>query len=193
MRLPVTGLLILALVLAGCGRMRESRLNPFNWFGRSQETTVVATDPIVPGRPGDPRILVAQVTEMEVARHPGGAIVRATGLPPTQGWWDAALVAENNGEPVDGVLTYRFVVDQPLKQTRVSFLFHIILCCGAASWCDKLPCLTAQESCVTWHHMRGSWGDAWLFVWTALTSHIHLCVPPAATADVSAGPQPRCC
>ena len=120
MRLPVTGLLILALVLAGCGRMRESRLNPFNWFGRSQETTVVATDPIVPGRPGDPRILVAQVTEMEVARHPGGAIVRATGLPPTQGWWDAALVAENNGEPVDGVLTYRFVVDQPLKQTRVS-------------------------------------------------------------------------
>lgn len=120
MRLPVSGLLILALVLAGCGRIRESRLNPFNWFGRSQATTVVATDSVVPGRPGDPRVLVADVTDMEVARQPGGAIVRATGLPPTQGWWDAALVAENNGEPVDGVLTYRFVVDQPHAATRVS-------------------------------------------------------------------------
>jgi hypothetical protein len=74
----------------------------------------------VPGKPDDPRILVADVTEMEVARQPGGAIVRAAGLPPTQGWWDAALVAENRGEPVDGVLTYRFVVDQPRGPARVS-------------------------------------------------------------------------
>lgn len=120
MRLPVSGLLILALVLAGCGRIRESRLNPFNWFGRSHEVAVSTAEPVVPGRPGDPRVLVAEVTEMEVARQPGGAIVRATGLPPTQGWWDAALVAENNGEPVDGVLTYRFVVDQPHGGARVS-------------------------------------------------------------------------
>ncbi len=120
MRTPVSGLLILALVLAGCGRLRESRINPFNWFGRSQTTTVAVGEPAVPGRPGDPRILVAQVTDMEVARQPGGAIVRATGLPPTQGWWDASLVAENSGLPVDGVLTYRFVVDQPREATRVS-------------------------------------------------------------------------
>lgn len=120
MKLPVSGLIILALVLAGCGRIRDSRLNPFNWFGRSQEVAVVTSDPVVPGRPEDPRILVADVTEMEVARQPGGAIVRATGLPPTQGWWDAALVAENGGQPVDGVLTYRFVVDQPLQATRIS-------------------------------------------------------------------------
>lgn len=120
MRLPVSGLLILALVLAGCGRIRESRLNPFNWFGRSQPVAVATAEPAVPGKPDDPRILVAEVTEMEVARQPGGAIVRATGLPPTQGWWDAALVSENGGEPVDGVLTYRFVVDQPREATRVS-------------------------------------------------------------------------
>lgn len=120
MRLPVSGLLILALVLAGCGRIRESRLNPFNWFGRSQEVAVSTAEPVVPGRPDDPRVLVAEVTDMDVARQPGGAIVRANGLPPTQGWWDAALVAENNGEPVDGVLTYRFVVDQPHGRARVS-------------------------------------------------------------------------
>lgn len=120
MRLPVSGLLILALVLAGCGRIRDSRINPFNWFGRSEPVAVATAEPAVPGRPGDPRILVAEVTDMEVARQPGGAIVRATGLPPTQGWWDAALVAENGGLPVDGVLTYRFVIDQPREATRVS-------------------------------------------------------------------------
>lgn len=119
-RTALLSALALPVALAGCGRLRESRINPFNWFGRSRETAVVVSDPVVPGRPDDPRILVAQVTDMEVARQPGGAIVRASGLPPTQGWWDAALVAENGGEPVDGVLTYRFVVDQPHEVTRVS-------------------------------------------------------------------------
>ncbi|MEZ5779513.1 MAG: hypothetical protein R3E44_14250 [Paracoccaceae bacterium] len=116
MKLPVTALLIAALSLGGCGKIRDSRFNPFNWFGRSQSSNVV----VVQGVPVDGRLLVDQVTEMEVARQPGGAIVRATGLPPTQGWWDAALVAENNGQPVDGVLTYRFVLSEPLGQTRVS-------------------------------------------------------------------------
>lgn len=120
MRLPVTGLLIVTLVLAGCGRVRESRLNPFNWFGRSVETTQAVSEGAVPGRPDDRRILVAQVTDMEVARQPGGAIIRASGLPPTQGWWNTDLVAENGGAPVDGVLTYRFVIAEPLKPNRVS-------------------------------------------------------------------------
>ncbi|MCV2873292.1 hypothetical protein OEZ71_13410 [Defluviimonas sp. WL0050] len=119
MRLPVTGLLILALTLGACGKVRESRLNPFNWFGRS-ETVVVATEGVVPGRPDDPRVLVADVTDMEVARQPGGAIIRASGLPPTQGWWDTALVPENDGVPVDGVLTYRFVLAEPLGTKPVS-------------------------------------------------------------------------
>ena len=116
MRLPVTALLIAALSLGGCGKIRDSRINPFNWFGRSQASQAVA----VAAAPVDGRLLVDQVIDMEVARQPGGAIVRATGLPPTQGWWDAALVAENGGQPVDGVLSYRFVVFQPVGQARVS-------------------------------------------------------------------------
>lgn len=120
MRLPFTGVLIATLVLAGCGTVRESRLNPFNWFGRSVESTQTVAEGAVPGRPDDGRILVAQVTDMEVARQPGGAIIRASGLPPTQGWWNTDLVAENGGEPVDGVLTYRFVIAEPVKPNRVS-------------------------------------------------------------------------
>lgn len=118
MRLPVTGLLVLTLTLAACGTVRESRFNPLNWFGRSESVTV--TEGVVPGVPDDGRRLVAEVTEMEVARQPGGAIVRAAGLPPTQGWWNTDLVAENGGKPVNGVLTFRFVIAEPLTAKPVS-------------------------------------------------------------------------
>jgi hypothetical protein len=119
MRLPILALILAALTLTSCGRIRESRiLNPFNWFGRSQESQMVAV--ANPNVIADGRLLVAQVTELEIARQPGGAIVRASGLPPTQGWWNTELIADNDGEPVDGVLTYRFVIAKPIGQTRVS-------------------------------------------------------------------------
>ena len=118
MKTSTTVLLVAVLTLGACGKVRESRLNPFNWFGRSAERTVTQT--AAPAMPDDGRILVTQVTDMEVARQPGGAIVRATGLPPTQGFWDASLVAENSGDPVDGVLTFRFVVAEPFSASRVS-------------------------------------------------------------------------
>lgn len=119
MRLPLTGAVIVALSLSGCSTVRESRFNPFNWFQRAESTETQAAS-AVPDRPQDPRVLVARVTGLAVERYSGGAIVRATGLPPTQGWWEAELVPENGGEPVDGVMTYRFVVAPPLGETRVS-------------------------------------------------------------------------
>ncbi|MCB2135499.1 MAG: hypothetical protein KDE08_06070 [Rhodobacteraceae bacterium] len=118
MRFSVITLLVVALTVSSCGRIRESRFNPFNWFGRSEAGQAAQT--VQPGVTDDGRILVAEITALEVARQPGGAIVRASGLPPTQGWWNTELVAENDGDPVDGVLTFRFVIAQPLGQTRVS-------------------------------------------------------------------------
>jgi hypothetical protein len=121
MRKPATVVLAVAvaLSLAGCDTISNSKLNPFNWFGQSEEAPAVVPE-TASGIPNDPRQLVAQVLSLEVATAPGGAIVRANGLPPTQGWWKAELVAENNGEPVDGVLTYRFVVAQPIGNKPVS-------------------------------------------------------------------------
>ena len=119
MRLPIALLLVAALAVAGCGRIRDSRINPFNWFGRSAPAATVTTP--AADQPADPRALVAEVVAMEVTAQPGGAIVHATGLPPTQGWWQADLVAANGGVPVDGVLSYRFVVEPPPASTaRVS-------------------------------------------------------------------------
>lgn len=103
------------LALGACGSVRDSRLNPFNWFGGStEETTMIAA----PGAaPDDARLLVQQVTELAVERMQGGVIVRATGLPPTQGYWEAELVAR----PLDdGKLVYDFRVFPPLRRADVS-------------------------------------------------------------------------
>ena len=108
MRLPLTAALIAVTLLGACGAMRESRLNPLNWFKKSE---AVQTAGLTTQRPADPRPLVAGVVSITIEPYPGGAIVRATGLPPTQGWWDAELVAL----PVDenGVLVYEFHVFPP--------------------------------------------------------------------------------
>ncbi|WP_212525725.1 hypothetical protein [Actibacterium sp. MT2.3-13A] len=117
MRKPLLAVLSAALLLGACGPVRDSRLNPFNWFGRSTEQQVAAT--VTPGaQPADPRPLVEQVLEMRVEPVPTGAIVHAMGLPPRQGYWKAALVAENDGRPDDkGVLVLSFRAYQPLEAT----------------------------------------------------------------------------
>lgn len=104
-------------VLSGCTAISESRLNPFNWFGPGEQVeTLVPLD----AAPVDTRPLIDEVTELLVERTPGGAIVRARGLPPTQGYWDGDLVSETRGEPVDGVLTYEFRIVAPRDPQPVS-------------------------------------------------------------------------
>lgn len=108
MRLPLTIALTAVLTVTACGAMRESRLNPMNWFGRSHEAK---TEEFSIAQPEDKRPLVAQVLSMTIEQTPTGAIVRATGLSPTQGYYDAELVAR----PVDdkGVLVYDFRLMPP--------------------------------------------------------------------------------
>jgi hypothetical protein len=110
----LTATLLITLILAGCGGFRDSKLNPFNWFGRSEEAEKVAL-PVVPD---DPRGLVATVLTLNVEETAGGAIIRATGLPPTQGYWDAELVAQ----PVDenGRLVLEFRIFPPIERKAVS-------------------------------------------------------------------------
>jgi len=109
--------LAVVIAIAGCSRISESRLNPFNWFGRSER---VATAPVVPGQGGPHLNLVAQITTLRVERVPGGAIIRATGLPPRQGYYDGALVSVSDGKPENGVLSYQFAINAPQGATRVS-------------------------------------------------------------------------
>lgn len=104
----------LGLALAGCGGLRQSRLNPFNWFKRSEPRETI----VLPGEETDPRALVEAVLTMTVEPIPGGAVVRARGVTPTQGWWDAELVPRDVDE--NGVLVYEFRLLPPVGRTDVN-------------------------------------------------------------------------
>ena len=137
MKLPIIAVLVLATALGGCGRLRESRFNPFNWFGPGRQAVV--TDLYV--RPDDARALVAQVTALKVEPYPGGAIVRATGVPPTQGYWDAELVAQ----PLDdkGRLVYEFRVFPPPQPVAAGTPYSRQITVAAALSTIKLQGVTA--------------------------------------------------
>lgn len=106
---PILALIALSLVLAACSGVRQSRINPLNWFGTSTEESQLGPLTLET----DNRSLVQSVTALSIERTSSGALVRAEAQMPTQGWWDVQLLAENQGRPVNGVLTYRFVAAAP--------------------------------------------------------------------------------
>jgi hypothetical protein len=114
MRKAVLAGLAAAMVVTGCASVRDSRFNPFNWFGRSQEQRAVAQ---AAAQVDGGRVQVDQVTELFVEPTSGGAIVRAKGLPPTQGWYKAELIREETDK--EGEAVFRFVVKQPQGAPRV--------------------------------------------------------------------------
>lgn len=115
MRNTILVMLALTVGLGGCARVAESGLNPFNWFGRSElrRSSLDRDEAAKYVRPTDPRPLVDQVVQMSVEPIPEGAILRATGLPATQGHWNAELV-QVTGEGIDdGVLVFDFRLFPP--------------------------------------------------------------------------------
>ena len=100
------------LGLVGCG-VGESRLNPFNLLGGDRgERVVAASIARSPERP-----VVEQVVSASLAPTRGGVIVNATGLPETQGFWEAELVRQPSEDP--SVLVLEFQVLPPPVETRV--------------------------------------------------------------------------
>lgn len=96
--------------LAAC----ESRINPFNWFGGEREQRITV-DPTATGggEDVDGRLLAAEITQLSVEQSTSGAIVRATGVTPAQGYFDAELVLV---EATETTLVYEFRVAPPLDQ-----------------------------------------------------------------------------
>lgn len=108
--------LSIGALVAGCGGggFRQSRLNPFNWFGRSRNRAEAAPAEAIAA----PNPLVEEVLSFVVEPIRGGAILRATGRTPTQGWWNAELV-ERATEETD-VLTLDFRILPPVEDTDVN-------------------------------------------------------------------------
>ncbi len=95
---------VLGLTLGGCGK---TNLNPLKWLGKSRRGTQVE----VYAAPVDPRGLIGTLVTLEIEDVRSGVLVRATGLPPTQGFWDAALVPlPNDGS---GHLVFEFRIFPP--------------------------------------------------------------------------------
>ena len=113
MRLFRSAVFVSLVALSACAGVRDSKVNPFNWFKKSRPEPVMA----MPVAPVDDRMLVENVLSLAVEPFPGCAIIRATGLPPTQGYWDAELVAQ----PVDenGKLVLEFRIFPPVTPAGV--------------------------------------------------------------------------
>ena len=126
MKTPILAVMAISLTVGACGRVAESRFNPFNWFGRESVETVAANAEVTT----DGRHLVDQVIELAVDQTPGGAIIRAVGLPPVQGFWDAELVRVNSADP--SLAVYEFRVLPPLERRAQSTTQSREIIAGAA-------------------------------------------------------------
>ncbi|NDW52073.1 hypothetical protein [Aliiroseovarius sp. PrR006] len=104
------------LALTACGG--SASLNPFGWFSSNgvEEIALIPEGGFLEDQ--DSRGLVTEVIELEVLRAQGGAIIRAKGLPPRLGYWDAELVPENFERAENGVLTYMFRITEPYYRTQ---------------------------------------------------------------------------
>lgn len=105
------------LTLSGCARLSDSQLNPLNWFGNSTQAPVTSAGDrltLIPaGRATviiDGRSMVQSITSLSIDRSSSGAIVRAVGVAPTQGYFNAELV---NRGVTNGVLTLEFRAQRP--------------------------------------------------------------------------------
>jgi hypothetical protein len=127
---PISVMVLSALVLTSCGTVRDSRLNPFNWFGRAQSTPVAETseeiNPLIPRRRASifrqtrdesyQGWAVQQVSDLRIERRPGGAIITAVGTPDYQGAFEVKLV-KVDAESDATTLTYEFAALQPNART----------------------------------------------------------------------------
>jgi hypothetical protein len=132
MHKAVSVLVVSALVLTSCGTVRESRLNPFNWFGRSHSTAVAnstaAANPLIPQRrasilrpeaPAYSGQLIGEISELLIERRPGGAVIRVSGVADRLGPFEAKLV-KNEDETDADTLTYDMRAYQPANPTSQS-------------------------------------------------------------------------
>lgn len=136
MRISLTVLLVTSVSLGACGIVRDSALNPSNWFGRSTSEVIEVADDkpvnsLIPrksglfanrnkdvadynGKPFD------EIIDLTIEHIPGGAIIRATGRADRQGIYSVRLVPADEAEPpVNGVLTFRLEGVKPNANTAI--------------------------------------------------------------------------
>ena len=118
--------IVAGVVLTGCSGVRESNLNPFNWFGQSQPVPVNtqatgAANPLIPAKRnsivwGDNKETYAgapveTISALSIERRPGGAIILVTGTASRAGPFEVRLVPDETATDGD-TLAYRLLALQ---------------------------------------------------------------------------------
>lgn len=123
MRKTIPMVLMAAIVLTSCGRLADTRLNPFNWFGRAESRNIegTQTNPLIPRRSAfsssapvaDTRGAIGTITELKVERVANGAVIRATAVADMQGAHTIALRPIVGEDVPEDMLRFAFVGRQP--------------------------------------------------------------------------------
>ena len=134
MRKFMAVLVISSIALSGCGQLRDSKVNPANWFGKRNPRPVATApgdpaevNPLIPQKTsvfrrdksekyiGTP---VANVISLSIEKLPTGAILHVVGVSQLQGAYNVRLTSDSKGDPVNGVLTFKLKAIQPLDQAQ---------------------------------------------------------------------------
>ena len=105
-------------LLAGCGGRREGGRRWFGLGGRREEPDTLEPEGGYGSVFQDNRPLAPRVDSVTVEAATGGVIVRASGVMPTQQYWDADLVAARTDNPSDGVYRFDFRAWPPSPSAR---------------------------------------------------------------------------
>lgn len=122
MRKVLAALLVTTMTVTGCGTVRDSRLNPFNWFGGSRDVAAspagATANPLIPARGLTSRAevvykgqTVEQITDLAVDRMTNGAIIRAKGLAQRSDAFNLRLVRDETAPA--GTLSYALQAEYP--------------------------------------------------------------------------------
>lgn len=126
MNAKILGLLVVTMLLSGCGGWRDSIANPRNWFDGQSRSVEVPEDvnPLLPrqsrltsDRDEDLSEPIEIIRDLVVEQTPSGAIVRAEGLANRQGAFQAEL--RRDEDEADGVMSFSFRIVYPRGRTPV--------------------------------------------------------------------------
>ncbi len=122
MKVIVASPLAVLFLVSACtsSGVSADRLNPVNWFKTNTEAEQIE-EMAAPAVSEDSRELLPVISSLEAQPFgsDGGVILIAAGVPPTFGYYDAALVPVNDGQPIEGELVYEFRAAPPVGDVEV--------------------------------------------------------------------------
>lgn len=129
MRKILLALVVTSMTVSACGAVRDSRINPFNWFGKSRAAAMPAenANPLIPQRRGSilgnretpyQGVRIGQITDVKVERVGDGAIIRVHGVAQRVDAYNLKLIARETKTP--SVVEFELLAEFPAGSQTVA-------------------------------------------------------------------------